>query len=510
VFITTATIDPDFTVAAVPPRLFGSFVEHMGRCVYGGIYEPGHPAADAEGLRTDVLDLVRELGVSVVRYPGGNFVSGYRWEDGVGPRDQRPVTLDTAWRSIESNAFGLNEFMTWAGRANVEPMMAVNLGTRGVEEACNLLEYANFPGGTRFSDLRRSHGVADPYDIRLWCLGNEVDGPWQIGHKTATEYGLLAAETAKAMRRIDPRVELVACGSSNERMPTFGGWEAEVLDHTYEYVDHISLHAYFEQTPDNRARFLASARTMDAFIEGVVATCDHIGAKKRSPRKLGLSFDEWNLWYESRFVGQDNLAWAEAPRLIEDEYTAEDAVVVGSLLMSLLRHSDRVAVACLAQLVNVIAPIRTESDADAWRQTIFHPFALTARHARGEVLRVEPLGPPARDTEGVDAPAVDLAATRDPETGAITVFAVNRDETQQGRVELKLRVEEDLRVVEHVLLGGGDLLETNSQLKPDRVGPRLSTDHAVTGAGTSARLTVGLPPVSWSMIRLEPANPDRR
>jgi alpha-N-arabinofuranosidase len=505
VFTTTATIDPEFTVAAVPPRLFGSFVEHMGRCVYGGVYEPTHPSADAEGLRTDVIELVRELGVSVVRYPGGNFVSGYRWEDGVGPREQRPVTLDTAWRSLERNTFGLNEFMVWAERAGVEPMMAVNLGTRGVEEACNLLEYTNFAGGTRYSDLRREHGVREPHDIRLWCLGNEMDGPWQVGQKTATQYGRLAAETAKAMRRIDPTVELVACGSSNERMLSFGAWEAEVLDHAYDYVDYISLHAYFEQTPHNRARFLASAHTMDRFIEGVVATCDHIGAKKRSNRRINLSFDEWNLWYESRFAGQDNLDWAEAPRLIEDEYTTEDAVVVGSLLMSLLRHGDRVTVACLAQLVNVIAPIRTEPDADAWRQTIFHPFALTARHARGQVLRVEPAGPCAQDAEGVGAPAVDLAATRDPDTGAITLFAVNRDEARPGRLELKLRVEEDLRVVEHVVIGGGDLLESNSKQKPDNVAPRPSTDHATTGAGLSARLTVGLPPVSWSMIRLERA-----
>jgi len=508
VFTTEATIDPDFTIAAVPPRLFGSFVEHMGRCVYGGIYEPDHPAADAEGLRTDVLALVKELAVRVVRYPGGNFVSGYRWEDGVGPREQRPVTLDTAWRSIERNAFGLNEFIAWAKRADVEPMMAVNLGTRGVEEACNLLEYTNFPGGTKYSDLRRAHGVRDPHDIRLWCLGNEMDGPWQVGQKTAAQYGQLAAETAKAMRRIDPHVELVACGSSNERMPTFGSWEAEVLDHAYDYVDFLSLHAYFEQTPDNRARFLASAHTMDRFIDGVVATCDHIAAKKRSPRRLNLSFDEWNLWYESRFVGQDNLAWAEAPRLIEDEYTTEDAVVVGSLLMSLLRHSDRVTVACLAQLVNVIAPIRAEPDADAWRQTIFHPFALTARHARGEVLRVEPKGPPARDSEGLDAPAVDLAVTREPETGALTVFVVNRDELQQGRLDLKLRVEERLRVVEHLIIGGRDLLETNSKQKPDCVAPRPSTDHATTGTGTAARLTVGLPPISWSLIRLEPVSGD--
>ncbi|WP_307844319.1 arabinosylfuranosidase ArfA [Actinospica acidithermotolerans] len=500
-FTTTATIDPDFTVATVPPRLFGSFVEHMGRCVYGGVYDPDHPSADADGLRSDVLDLVRELGVSVVRYPGGNFVSGYRWEDGVGPREGRPVTLDTAWSSIERNTFGLNEFMTWAKRARVEPMMAVNLGTRGVEDACNLLEYANFGKGTRYSDLRISHGVREPHGIRLWCLGNEMDGPWQIGQKTATQYGQLAAETAKAMRRIDPELELVACGSSNERMPTFGSWEAEVLDHAYEYVDYISLHAYFEQTPTNRAQFLASAHTMDTFIEGVVATCDHIGAKKRSRRKLKLSFDEWNLWYESRFAGQDNLDWAEAPRLIEDEYTTEDAVVVGSLLMSLLRHADRIGVACLAQLVNVIAPIRTEPDADAWRQTIFHPFALTARHARGEVLRVEPAGPAAEGAEDLGAPAVDVTATRDPETGEIAVFAVNRDEARSGKLELKVRSTAPLRVVEHVLMGGADLLETNSRQKPDRVTPRPSTRHELVGE----RLTAELPPVSWSMIRLAPA-----
>ncbi|MDQ2737334.1 MAG: alpha-L-arabinofuranosidase, partial [Actinomycetota bacterium] len=363
----TATVDPAFVIAPVPPRLFGSFIEHMGRCVYGGIYQPGHPEADVDGLRQDVVKLTRELGVTAVRYPGGNFVSNYRWEDGVGPVAGRQPSLDLAWRSIEPNTFGLNEFMAWARQAEVEPIMAVNLGTRGVEDACHLLEYTNFPGGTRYSDLRISHGVPDPHDIKLWCLGNEMDGPWQVGQKTGTEYGRLAAETGKAMRRIDPTIELVACGSSNERMPTFGQWEADVLDAAYDVVDYISLHAYFEQHGDDRVGFLASAHTMDQFIEGVVATCDHIAAKKRSRRKLMLSFDEWNLWYESRFVGQANLEWAQGPRLIEDEYTVEDAVVLGNLLMSLLRHSDRVTAACLAQLVNVIAPIRTEPDGAAWR-----------------------------------------------------------------------------------------------------------------------------------------------
>jgi alpha-N-arabinofuranosidase len=495
----TATIDPAFTVAPVPPRLFGSFVEHMGRCVYGGIYDPGHPESDVDGLRLDVIKLTRELGVSAVRYPGGNFVSGYRWEDGVGPREQRPQTLDLAWRSVEPNTFGLNEFMSWARQTDIEPIMAVNLGTRGVEDACNLLEYANFPGGTRWSDLRIAHGVREPHAIRTWCLGNEMDGPWQIGQKTGTEYGRLAAETAKAMRRIDPSIELVACGSSNERMPTFGSWEAQVLDEAYDVVDYISLHAYFEQHGDDRVGFLASAQVMDSFIEGVVATADHIGAKKRSRRRINLSFDEWNLWYESRFAGQENLDWARAPRLIEDEYTVEDAVVLGNLLMSLLRHSDRVTIACLAQLVNVIAPIRTEPDTGAWRQTIFHPFALTARHARGEVLRVEPVSPSLHSTTIGDVDAVDVTATRDPETGEMTIFAVNRDDRQAATLQLRL-VGDEHEVVEHVVLGGQDLLATNSRTAQRRVEPRSSTRHFVEPTGLSAEL----PPVSWSMIRTVP------
>ncbi|NUS15337.1 MAG: alpha-N-arabinofuranosidase [Streptomyces sp.] len=471
----------------------------MGRCVYGGIYEPGHPEADTEGVRLDVVKLTRELGVSAVRYPGGNFVSGHRWEDAVGPRDRRPETLDLAWRSVEPNTFGLNEFMSWTRQADVEPIMAVNLGTRGVQDACNLLEYANFPGGTRYSDLRIAHGVREPHRIRTWCLGNEMDGPWQVGQKTATEYGRLAAETAKAMRRIDPEVELVACGSSNERMPTFGSWEQQVLDEAYDVVDYISLHAYFEQHGDDRTGFLASAQVMDSFIEGVVATCDHIAAKKRSRRRLMLSFDEWNLWYESRFAGQDNLDWSRAPRLIEDEYTVEDAVVLGNLLMSLLRHSDRVAIACLAQLVNVIAPIRTEPDTGAWRQTIFHPFALTARHARGDVLRVEADSPVLDSASLGDVAAVDVAATRDPETGETTVFAVNRDDTRTAQLRLDM-VGGPHRVVEHVVFGGENLLATNSKDAPRNVEPRSSTRHTLEPGGLAAEL----PPVSWTMIRTAP------
>ena len=499
------TLDPAFRVGQVDRRLFGSFVEHMGRCVYTGIYEPGHPTSDSSGFRGDVLDLTRELGVSVVRYPGGNFVSSYRWEDGVGPREERPTRLDLAWRAIEPNDVGVNELMGWAAQAGVEPMMAVNLGTRGVQEAVDLIEYCNHPGGTYWSDLRRDHGVEKPHDIKLWCLGNELDGPWQMGQKTAYEYGRLAVETAKAMRMVDGTIELVAVGSSNPRMPTFGAWEAEVLEQTYEQVDYISLHDYYEETEGDLASFLASSADMDAFIGAVIATADHVGAKLRSRKKLKLSFDEWNVWYQKRFVGQRNLEWTFAPELIEDEFSAVDAVVVGSFLITLLRHADRVGVACQAQLVNIIAPIRTEAGGPAWRQSIFHPFALTSRLARGTVLRVEPRSHRVDTAAYGDVAALDATATYDEETGQTVLFAVNRDLHDAVLLDVDLRAiadqHGDLTVAEHHLMAAGDEpYLTNTRDEPDRVRP-------VPGSGAEirdGRLTVPLPPASWSAVQLAP------
>ena len=294
--VATITLNPAFRVGAVDRRLFGTFVEHMGRCVYTGIYEPGHPSADEHGFRGDVADLVRRLGPTVVRYPGGNFVSGYRWEDGIGPPDERPRRLDLAWKAIETNAVGVDEFTRWSRQVGLDPVMAVNLGTRGVQEAVDLLEYCNHPGGTALSELRRSNGAKDPHDIKVWCLGNELDGPWQVGHKTAAEYGRLAAETARAMRMVDPTIELVACGSSNSQMPTFGSWEATTLEHCYDLVDYVSLHTYYDPLPLDLPSFLASAVDLDRMIDAIVATADHVGARLKSRRKLKLSVDEWNVW----------------------------------------------------------------------------------------------------------------------------------------------------------------------------------------------------------------------
>lgn len=472
----------------------------MGRCVYTGIYEPGHPTADEDGFRTDVLNLVRELGITAVRYPGGNFVSDYRWEDGIGPRERRPVRLDSAWHTIETNEFGLDEFMRWAAKAGVETMLAVNLGTRGIHEALELWEYCNHSSGTTLSDRRIANGTQSPHGIRIWCLGNEMDGPWQVGHKTAEEYGRLAAETAKAMRRMDPDLELVACGSSNRHMPTFGAWENTVLEHTHDDVDYVSLHAYYCEgivgdLDVDRASFLASAVDMDRFIEAVVATADAVAARRRSDKRIMLSFDEWNVWYSSRFAGPP-AGWLQHPPLIEDEYTALDAVVVGSLLISLLKHCDRVRAASQAQLVNTIGLIRTDPGGSAWRQATFHPFAAVAANARGTVLQTLVDGPKMSTPLYGEVNSIDAVVCED--AGELTLFMVNRSQDAETQVLFDVSAWPGRRLISTAVLHEDDLDRTNDATSPERV-----TLRSLAGADLDrSTLRVPLPPVSWATVRL--------
>jgi alpha-L-arabinofuranosidase len=495
----TVVIDPAFTIAPVRRGTFGTFVEHLGRCVYTGIYEPGHPTADAEGFRGDVLALAREMGVSTVRYPGGNFVSGYQWEDGVGPVEDRPRRLDLAWHSTESNAFGLHEFIRWTEVAGVEPMMAVNLGTRGLAEALDLLEYSNQRSGTARADQRRANGAEQPFGISFWCLGNEMDGPWQLGHKTAVEYGRLAAETARGMRQMFPDLTLVACGSSSSGMPTFGEWERQVLEECYDQVDMISAHAYYREQDGDLGSFLAVAQDMDHFVASVAATADAVGARRKTAKRIGISFDEWNVWYhedESKLPkGED---WPEAPRLEEDVYTVADAVVVGNLLISLLRNSDRVHSASQAQLVNALAPIMTEPGGPAWRQTTFHPFALTARHARGQVLRVAVDAPTYANDRFGESPLVDAVATHDAESGEVAVFAVNRAIDGPTTLRIDLRGAGAPEVIEALTYSHDDVHWRATQ---------HDADHVLPVPNASARvedgvLLVELPAVSWSVLRV--------
>jgi alpha-N-arabinofuranosidase len=494
----TIAICKDFTVGPVDKRLFGSFIEHLGRAVYGGIYEPDHPRADGQGFRRDVLALVRELQVPLVRYPGGNFVSGYRWEDGVGPREQRPRRAELAWRTIEPNWIGTNEFADWARKAGSEVMMAVNLGSRAMEAARSLVEYCNFPAGTYWSDLRKEHGWQEPHDIKLWCLGNEMDGPWQIGHKTADEYGRLACETAKAMKWADPSIELVACGSSHRRMPTFASWEASVLDHAYEQVDYISLHAYYGNSDRDFANFLACSLDMDAFIQSVVSISDYVQAKKRSPKRLNLSFDEWNVWYHSHGQDKNIKPWSVAPHQLEDVYDFADALLVGSLLITLLRHADRVKIACLAQLVNVIAPIMTADGGPAWRQTIFYPFLHASVYGRGTVLQTQVTAPKYDSKDFTDVPVLDAVAVLDETGDGLTLFAVNKDLAEDLQLTCSLAGIGDFRISQHLVLAHEDLNATNTQDRPDSVMPHGNGNSAIE----DQCLKASLGRLSWNVLRL--------
>jgi alpha-N-arabinofuranosidase len=363
--VARAVINPARTRAAIDRRIFGSFLEHLGRAVYTGVYEPGSKLADKSGFRNDVIREIKTLGVPIMRYPGGNFVSGYHWLDGVGPRDQRPTVLDRAWNSIETNQFGTNEFMTWCRLVDTEPLIGFNLGTGTPEMAVALVEYCNVDKGTKWSDLRRAHGYDEPWNVNYWCLGNEMDGPWQMGHMPARDYGRKARDTARQIRVIDPDAKLIACGSSNTNMDTYLTWDREVLEQCYDQVDGISLHNYYGNTPalsgGSSARYLAMNLDMERQIHEIAAVCDYVQALRKSPKRLWLSFDEWNVWYRARGGRFANGQRSFAPHLLEEVYNLEDALLVGGFLNTLMREAGRVQVACLAQILNVIAPLVTKA-----------------------------------------------------------------------------------------------------------------------------------------------------
>ena len=489
------TLAKEFRIGDIDKRIYGSFIEHLGRAVYGGIYEPGHPTADENGFRQDVIDLVKKLNVPVVRYPGGNFVSGYNWEDGVGPVENRPKRLDLAWGTTEPNTFGTNEFLKWCKKADAECMMAVNLGTRGADEARNLVEYCNHKGGTYWSDLRRSHGVEEPHNIKLWCLGNEMDGGWQMGAKTAVEYGRAALEASKVMKWTSPGIETVLCGSSSRNMSTFGKWEAESLEIAYDSIDYVSLHQYYGNHDDDIQSFLARSLEVDDFIYSIICTCDYVKARKRSKKTINLSFDEWNVWYHSNNAPYEK--WSMAPALLEDIYNFEDALLVGSLLITLLRHCDRVKIACLAQLVNVIAPIMT-SDTSCWRQTIYYPYWLTGKYGQGVVLQTQVDSPTYQNKKYGTVPFIDCVTVYNDDADELVIFAVNKDLKEDITLSMDLRQFADLQLIEHVMMQEEDLYAVNTEDDPNRIIPTYCTDSCVE----NNILKAVLKHKSWNMIRL--------
>lgn len=491
------SIDKNKIISKIDDRIYGSFIEHLGRAVYGGIYEPEHKTADDMGFRKDVLELVRELDVPIIRYPGGNFVSGYNWEDGTGDKASRPRRPELAWHTIETNQVGIDEFQKWAKRADSSIMMAVNLGTRGIDDARNLLEYCNFGGGTYYSDMRRKNGFEEPFGIKTWCLGNEMDGRWQLGSKTAYEYGRLAFQTGFAMKELDQNIELVACGSSNLWMSTFGEWEETVLREAYEVIDYLSLHSYYGNYYDDTASYLACSLNMDRFIKTVAEICDKVQKEKQSDKQINLSFDEWNVWFHGNEADQKLERWQVAPPQLEDIYTFEDALVVGCLLITLLKNCDRVKIACLAQLVNVIAPIMTENGGDVWVQTIFYPFMHASKFGRGTALDVKTECEKYSTEKVFDVPYAESVAVLN-DDGHITVFAVNRSLDKDITLGIDLLgFEGEYKIDEHIILANDDMKAVNTVKNKDNVMP-FNAD--IKSGDTDS---IVLPKASWNVIRLK-------
>lgn len=481
----------DHRVGLIDENIFGGFLEHMGRAVYGGVFDPGNPQADERGFRRDVLETLRPLRLPVVRYPGGNFVSAYDWRDGVGPPDRRPRRPDFAWRSVDTNQFGTDEFMAWSSELGTDPMMAVNLGTGTAQQAAALLEYCNLPAGTEHADQRVTNGHADPYGVRLWCLGNEMDGPWQAGHVPAITYAERALVASQLMKGLDPSIETVVCGSSARTMPTFLEWDRTVLDHCWEAVDFISAHRYSRNDADDTTSFLAEGVVIDDIIDSYRGLLTYLKAAKRSHHVVHLSFDEWNVWY--REMGLDG-GWQEAPHLLEEVYNVEDALVCAQYLNAFVRHADVVKVACLAQIVNVIAPVLTRPDG-VLVQSIYWPFVLLRDAVAGASLRPVVTAPELVTRRG-DVPVIDVAATYDEETSQASVSLVSRDPARP--VEVTIDLADCAVAVRRARVLTGHPKDANTWDDPQRVAV-----HAINVTTDGSTLAVTLPAPAHVAIELE-------
>ncbi len=500
-------LDSHYEIGEIDPRLYSSFIEHTCRAVYTGIYEPTHPLADEKGFRKDVLEAVRPLNLPAVRYPGGNFVSAFRWRDSIGPVSQRPRRI---WEgAIETNEIGMHEFADWCEKAGTKMMYTVNLGLGDPRSAGDCVEYANFPCGTALSDERIRNGRKEPFGIKTWYLGNELDGDWQHGEKSPVEYGRAANEAAKIMRHADKTIELSAVGSSGLMQPRFGTWEWESLSICYDQVDYLSLHQYyghFSHKAEDVPNFLASNLHFEEFINAAVAVCDGVRGKLHRKKRLNLSMDEWGPWYHC-FRRENSLPYKkEHSRLntwncgAEEAYNFLDALVVGTLLNTLIRKADRVKIACLAQLVNVLAPIYTVPGGGMILFPTYYPFHFASTQARGTSLNAIVTAPVYASSEHDAVPVLDCSAVRR-EDGSVVLMMVNRDLEEPVQAQIDARSFGALRAEKMVQMYEDDLYATNSLTAPRQVAPREMTAPEVTGG----RLELVLPKHSWSALILAPA-----
>ncbi len=489
------TLHTAFPVGAVDPRIFGGFLEHMGRAVYQGVYDPGAPGADAGGLRADLRQALARLSMTTMRYPGGNFASGYHWRDGVGPRKDRPAVRDLAWQSIEPHAFGTDEFMTLCGQMGWSPMIAVNLGTGSPEEARDWVEYCNCPAGTKFADMRAAAGHPKPYGAGLWCLGNEMDGPWQIGHVPAAEYAMRAQQAAKMMKDVDRSLQLVAAGTCVVDLPTYMEWDRQVLECLGDLADYLSIHRYAANRSGDTEDFLAVTAAIDRQIEETDAACRFVQARRRSRKRVSIAFDEWNVWYKNMEMDGRGL---HAPHLIEETYNLEDALVVAGFLNSFIRHADVVKMANIAQIVNVIAPLLTRQDG-LLVQSTFYPFEMMSRRREGVSLEVSHDGPAYQGKTNGSVPVIDSSAILNGRE--LSLFMTNRSVNEAADVSIDIADRTIAALAGGEVLGGPGPKAENTWEAPDVVRSRVLEGVAVK-RGTAV---VQLPPLSFAAatFRLE-------
>lgn len=505
----TATLHASakFQIGRTGDQLWSAFAEHLGRSIYGGLYEPEGAFSDSSGFRTDVQGAVRELDVALVRYPGGNFVSNYDWKDGIGPVEQRPRRLDFAWSSVESNRFGVDEFLHWAEETGVEPMLAVNLGTGSIKEAAELVEYCNHPGGTYWSDLRRKNGREEPYNVRYWCLGNEMEGSWQAGHMSAAAYADKAREAAKMMRWVDNSIKLIVCGSSYHMLPEYLDWDRIVLSELYPYVDYVSTHYYTMNSGQGESSFLASYAELDQHIKNAATAIDFVRAKNEDCPAIPICLDEWNVWnfQDIKMDSLDDLLgkttfemtsaqpWEEAPAILQEKYSLLDALVFGGLGITILNNADTVAISCLAQLVNVIAPLTTDPEKGLLKQSTFYPLEQLMNRGRGTVLRAVVEGDTYTAGER-ELPIVHAAVVAgDDET--VTVFALNCSLDGDTVLNTEIAGFGTTRLMSHRVVTGEDLSSRNTWEAPETI--RTRDLPVVDGKA------VTLPAASWSVLTFE-------
>ena len=491
----TIQLHSKFQVGQVDARLFGGFLEHLGRAVYEGVYDPASVHADADGFRADAMSALRRLNMTAMRYPGGNFASGYHWEDGVGARDKRPTVRELAWQSNEPNHFGADEFINLCHKMGWTPMLTVNLGTGTPEEARNWVEYCNAPAGTRYADLRAANGNIAPHSVELWCLGNEMDGPWQLGHVPAEHYAIRAQQAAKMMKDVDPAIELVACGSSGVGMPTYVEWDRQVLEYLGDLADYVSLHRYVGNHANDTPDYLALTNSIDRQIEEIDAVCRFVQAKRHSRKRTYLCFDEWNVWYKNmQMDGEGKFA----PHLIEEVYNLEDALVAAGFLHSFIRHANVVKIANLAQIVNVIAPILTRGD-EILIQSTFYPFEMFSRRREGTSLKTIVTGPGYEGKTNGAVHYIDASAILNGKQ--LHIFITNRNLDETARVHIHIADQNIAALNSAELLTGPDAKAFNSFEQPDII--KLSPFSECRIVNGVAELELPALSVSAMTFRLE-------